>query len=691
MDKLSGEFFDLTITSLNNKFGEEKTEYSLRYGIALPISKYIKELQTILDGDRDGKTKKRTIRLNFLKKFRGNAFFEQYFKDMMCFINGGYHIPGAKNYHSENRLIITVAGGNIITIFARLVKDLLSFAKAGWKGNLSTFNYNYIKGRESKIEKGLTEFGGWSRWNDILSILRNHDNKEILLNSFSDFDYNLLPNRVHHPSDREKALRKLKKYSEQEKYSEGFVLLRVKTFIENPAVRKKPYTNKQGMDSCTYFKYYMNSYPGMVTPAIKYMAQLIDEYAVEEFKNNMDVLWNDRHSLQVKEAEFNSKYKTCTQFLDYLVAKKNSIAEETQFNVATTIKTFAEGYSRDVTVNSCTATYKALEGVKGASQHNEINAIMRYLHNVTEKLNTYILYWERGVLGINRGRFPTHDSLVNFKSLHSITGVNSKDYPSAGANCKLLYLGSYLIQVFLNQPELHSEQVLDTILEEQKAYGNTRAKMGPSKLTLVPTTTAFGDLDDQGKQSRTNLAKIKDFLSDEMNNGYGYPDGINITINSINTSTSSEPEKDIVEDLTDSFSAINLEDDVLEADLEPRPNTCRADMGSDSDNDSDSYYQWQYGVQHGWNNFDWIENELINNEYSKNPQGGVWLHIGNTGYDINFQSMTQTNNTNGRVRPIQYYVEGKASGIHNKHGRKSHHKTRRHNEVHFEIFHYARS
>ena len=37
-------------------------------------------------------------------------------------------------------LIITIAGGNIITIFANLVHDLLTFAVSGGQTELSTFN-----------------------------------------------------------------------------------------------------------------------------------------------------------------------------------------------------------------------------------------------------------------------------------------------------------------------------------------------------------------------------------------------------------------------------------------------------------------------------------------------------------------------------------------------------------------------
>ena len=78
MQQLSGELFDLTITSINNLYGYHKIKYSLEYGIQSPLSKYIEELETILQITSDGKNEKRTIRLGFLRT--SSNFFEQYFQ-----------------------------------------------------------------------------------------------------------------------------------------------------------------------------------------------------------------------------------------------------------------------------------------------------------------------------------------------------------------------------------------------------------------------------------------------------------------------------------------------------------------------------------------------------------------------------------------------------------------------------------
>ena len=46
-ERWSGEFLDITISSLNNVFGEHKALYSMKNGIQLPLSKYIEELENI--------------------------------------------------------------------------------------------------------------------------------------------------------------------------------------------------------------------------------------------------------------------------------------------------------------------------------------------------------------------------------------------------------------------------------------------------------------------------------------------------------------------------------------------------------------------------------------------------------------------------------------------------------------------
>jgi hypothetical protein len=686
MNRLSGEFFDLTITSVNNDFGYEKTKYSLMHGISTPLGKYIEELRSIISQGANLKSDKRSARLDFLERFEGDAFFERYFQDMMCFLNGGYHLPRGKETFSNNKIVIAIAGGNIVTIFAKLVKDLLTYAKSGGRTNLCTFNYNYVQHYTSQVQTGLDNFGGLSQWNSILSLLSR--NKGYLLERFSDFDYNLLPNKPNHPREREKQLRKLDQYYDEEKDSEGFILMRVKSFIENPDGGDYP-SNKEGASACNYFKYYMDLQQDMDQSEVIYIAQDITPESVVDFKQNMETLDSYKEELEpgVNVAEFDSNYGICEQHLDFLLMKKDSIGTETHFNIDTTINAFAEGYSKDVKVTrgKCTASYVALAPVRGAPEHKELNAAMRYLHNVTYHLNTYINHWEDGKLGVNNGRYSKYDGLINFKSLRNV---------SNNANSKLLYLGAYLVQVFLNAPELHTEQLLDTILEQQHQNGLPSAYITSSRLTLIPSVTPWGDMAEDERTASKNLANVKKFLEKELYKGIGYPDGTHITINTISTESASDTvEADVMDDLMESFAYLGIEGEAEEVVLNSRPDRCEyeSDYGSDqgeyeSDYGSDQgdyesdhgdyesdqgdygddggdYYQWQYETSSGWNNFEWDDNETIQRAYTTNSNGSIWLPTEHGNYDINFEHMTQTNNETGTVRAIQWYLEGKASGI----------------------------
>ena len=699
MNRLSGEFFDLTITSVNNDFGYEKTKYSLTYGISTPLSKYIEELRSIISQGANVKSDKRSARLNFLEQFEGDAFFEQYFQDMMCFLNGGYHLPRGKETFSNNKIVIAIAGGNIVTIFAKLVKDLLTYATSEGRPNLSTFNYNYVQHHTSQVQTGLDNFGGIARWNSILSLLAH--NKGYLLERFSDFDYNLLPNKPNHPREREKQLRKLDQYYNEEKDSEGFILMRVKSFIENPDGGDFP-SNKEGASACNYFKYYMDLQQDMDQSEVIYIAQDITPESVSDFKQNMETLDSYKEELEpgINVDEFDNNYGICEQHLDFLLMKKASIGTETHFNIDTTIHTFAEGYSKDVQVTrgKSTASYVALAPVRGAPEHKELNSAMRYLHNVTYHLNTYINYWEDGKLGVNSGRYSKYEGLVNFKSLRNV---------SNHANSKLLYLGAYLVQVFLNAPELHTEQILDTILEQQHQNGLPSAYMTSSRLTLIPSVTPWGDMAEDERTASRNLANVKKFLEKELYGEVGYPDGTHITINTISTESATDTvEADVMDDLMESFAYLGIEGEAEEVVLNSRPDQCEyeGDYGSDhgeyeSDYGSDQgeyesdqgeyesgdgspylenggdYYQWQYETGSGWNNFEWDDNETINRAYINNSNGGIWLQIGSDDYDINFEHMTQTNNATGTVRAIQWYIESTASG--RKHRK---HKTRKYSK-----------
>ena len=63
----AGEFFDLSITSINNDYGALHNIGVMLYGINFPLEKFIKELRMIISESADDKTTKREARLAFLE------------------------------------------------------------------------------------------------------------------------------------------------------------------------------------------------------------------------------------------------------------------------------------------------------------------------------------------------------------------------------------------------------------------------------------------------------------------------------------------------------------------------------------------------------------------------------------------------------------------------------------------------
>ena len=64
---LSGEFYDISIPTYTNKFGEKYIKCIWENGINIPLSKHIDELNDIITNSKDDKSDKRIKRLNFLK------------------------------------------------------------------------------------------------------------------------------------------------------------------------------------------------------------------------------------------------------------------------------------------------------------------------------------------------------------------------------------------------------------------------------------------------------------------------------------------------------------------------------------------------------------------------------------------------------------------------------------------------
>lgn len=184
-----GELFDITITSYNNKFGNEKIKTSFEYGINFPLIYYINELEKIIHKDpSDDKTEKRRNRLYFLKmcNTEENKIFIDLFNNLITYLNGGS--MNISNNYNNQPLIVVLAGGNIISIFFNVLKLLLSEES----GVDIIFNlFDNVK-RSEEFKKLLEQIK--------YSLKDNYYLRDYLQSSeyqnYSDLDFNLLPNRL---------------------------------------------------------------------------------------------------------------------------------------------------------------------------------------------------------------------------------------------------------------------------------------------------------------------------------------------------------------------------------------------------------------------------------------------------------------------------------------------------------------
>ena len=185
--RIQGELFDCTVQGYNdNGHGTHKIDYALQYGIRTPIQKYIEELQKIQENTVDNKSTKREERLDFLTAIGEVDVLVNYFQYLVTYLNGGKNFPDCRQYGSNfetNKIIMTAAGGNIITIFAKLLKDLLV------NGDSTRIKFN---------NKMLTRWALSAQLREWIAYCPDEGRRSINLMAsydFSDFDYNLLPNK----------------------------------------------------------------------------------------------------------------------------------------------------------------------------------------------------------------------------------------------------------------------------------------------------------------------------------------------------------------------------------------------------------------------------------------------------------------------------------------------------------------
>lgn len=220
----------------------------------------------------------------------------------------------------------------------------------------------------------------------------------------------------------------------------------------------------------------------------------------------------------------------CWNYLTYLMDKKNAIRDATRNSIDETMKFHQAGYYKQS--NPLGDTFAMVRAAE-----NSTEAIIDYIANITYHLNIYIEHWETlkdrehklsssaapalHERGLPR-RFSHKSVCYNFLSLDSILLVD---------NGLISRLAADIVNYFLNDPKFNTEQILDNLISsfnakrEELTGHRSNCYMPPSDLIAVPTNADFNG----------QLRMLKRVLDGTRYSELGFPDGIRITLNAIET------------------------------------------------------------------------------------------------------------------------------------------------------------
>ena len=284
--------------------------------------------------------------------------------------------------------------------------------------------------------------------------------------------------------------------------SAGFLLFRVKTLIDCSTDYRQRYNTKQ------------------LKAMQRDCAQTLGNFVWGLYPQIMQASYLD----DVREGS------DCWNYLTYLMDKKNAIRDATRNSIDETMKFHQAGYYKQS--NPLGDTFAMVRAAP-----NSTEAIIAYIANITYHLNIYIEHWETlkdrehklsssAAPALHEGGLPrkfSHKSVCyNFLSLDSILLVD---------NGLISRLAADIVNYFLNYPKFNTEQILDNLIRSfnAKRAALTRSRsncyMPPSDLIAVPTNSDFNG----------QLRMLKRVLDGTRYSELGFPDGIRITLNAIET------------------------------------------------------------------------------------------------------------------------------------------------------------
>ena len=550
----AGEFFDLSITSINNDYGALHNIGVMVYGINFPLGKFIKELEMIISESADDKTTKRENRLAFLRHCNSLPALQNLFRLFCNYLNGQ---DGTGRQYS-NFIVITAAGGNIIIVFAQLIMNMIyAFTSDNQnpEPHLTQTNKILLKQTNPRVAKI-----------QLLSSIQQHFSsdpamlgvlQEIAISPASDCDFKLSPNIFQtrdqesenlvanvtstftgmevdsqsslagmevdsqsgspsgsqiggtvdediqqlltmfsklsvNPEKREefKFIEDLLSRAIKNKNNAGFLLFRAKTVIDCRKYYKPPYTPKQ----------------------LKKCKQSCPEKYKELYPQIIQQQHLDEASDEIEEEELDPN---CLIYLNHLMEKKQAIKNSTQHTIAQIIQLFIDGYFKQANISG------SMFPVIPPSANNT-EAIIAYTRNITFNINAYIRKWFTVTLTSSSAPARRSLNLSNYNYKLLVECFLSLD--NMIKNDDLIpRLCADILNYFLNDPSFHTETILDELIVTFNTSRRTQCVMLPSDILLVPT------------EYQKNLSIIKEILNDSLNSELGYPDGLRITINAIIT------------------------------------------------------------------------------------------------------------------------------------------------------------
>ena len=284
--------------------------------------------------------------------------------------------------------------------------------------------------------------------------------------------------------------------------SAGFLLFRVKTLIDCSTDYRQRYNTRQ------------------LKAMQRDCAQTLGNFVWGLYPQIMQASYLD----DVREGS------DCWNYLTYLMDKKNAIRDATRNSIDETMKFHQAGYYKQS--NPLGDTFAMVRAAE-----NSTEAIIDYIANITYHLNIYIEHWETlkdrehklsssAAPALHEGGLPrrfSHKSVCyNFLSLDSILLVD---------NGLISRLAADIINYFLNDPKFNTEQILDNLITSFNAKRaeltgrRSNCYMPPSDLIAVPTNADFNG----------QLRMLKRVLDGTRYSELGFPDGIRITLNAIET------------------------------------------------------------------------------------------------------------------------------------------------------------